>query len=103
MNFVQSTVEPRGPSTAPAAFRVSYAENASVRSFRVPGLLVQFLALLFFLGLLVLGLMIFIPLAIFAGTLFLIWLGVVWVRLKFVRAKQPNGPLDGRRNVRVRQ
>jgi hypothetical protein len=80
---------------------MTYAENASVRSFRLPNLLVQFVALLFFLGLLVLGLVIFIPLAIFAGALFLIMLGVVWVRLKFARARQPNGPLDGRRNVRV--
>ncbi len=99
-------MDPRGPSAAPvtpAPFRVTYANNASMRSFRMPNLLVQFLALLFFLSLLVLGLIIFIPLAIFAGTLFLIWLGVVWVRLKFARAKQPNGPLDGRRNVRVRQ
>lgn len=94
-------MDTRGPSTTPASFSVTYAENASVRSFRLPNLLVQFVALLFFLGLLVLGLVIFIPLAIFAGTLFVIWLGVVWIRLKFARARQPNGPLDGRRNVRV--
>lgn len=94
-------MDTRGPSTTPASFRVTYADNASVRSFRLPNLLVQFVALLFFLGLLVLGLVIFIPLAIFAGALFLIMLGVVWVRLKFTKARQPNGPLDGRRNVRV--
>jgi hypothetical protein len=31
--------------------------------------------------------------------------GYVWLRVRgwFTRAKQPNGTLDGRRNVRVRE
>jgi Flp pilus assembly protein TadB len=85
----------------PAGFGVTHAERG--RSIRAPSLLAQALALFFFLGLVVVGLIVFIPLAIFAGVVFLIALGVVWVRLKFARAKAPNGPLDGRRNVRVRQ
>jgi hypothetical protein len=70
---------------------------------RVPGLLIQIVGLLFFLGLIAMGLIVFIPLAIIAGAIFLTTLGVVWVRVKWFQARQPNGSLDGRRNVRVRR
>ncbi len=86
----------------PAGFRVTFVERGG-RSVRVPGLLAQALALLFFLGLVVLGLIVFIPLAIVAATVFLITAGVVWTRLKLAKARAPNGALDGRRNVRVRR
>ena len=84
----------------PGTFRVTISDHG--RSVRVPGLLAQFLALVFFLGLLVVGLIVFIPLAIIAGVVFLVTLAVVWVRLKLAKARGPNGALDGRRNVRVR-
>ncbi|MCC5824388.1 MAG: hypothetical protein LAT64_04360 [Phycisphaerales bacterium] len=93
-------MDSHGPQP-PGTVRVTITEQG--RSVRVPALLAQFLALVFFLGLLVVGLIVFIPLAIIAGVVFLITLVVVWVRLKLARARSPNGPLDGRRNVRVRR
>lgn len=98
-------MDPQGPTstTPPATFRVSFTESSGRRGVRVPALLVHLVALLFFLGLLAVGLIVFIPLAIVAGLVFLVTLGVVWVRVRFARARQPNGALDGRRNVRVRR
>lgn len=92
-------MDPRGPRS-PDAFRVRFTRQTG-RSAGVPALLAQFVVLLIILGLIALGLIIFIPLAIIATAAFLITLGVMWVRVKLFRARQPNGSLDGRRNVRV--
>lgn len=81
-------------------FGVRFAQQ-SVRARGVPALLAQIVVLLIILGLIAVGLIVFIPLAIIATALFLIALGVMWVRVKWFQARQPNGPLDGRRNVRV--
>lgn len=85
----------------PTGFRMAFAD-AGTRPVRVPGVIAQALARLFFLGRVVLGLIVFIPLAIVAALALFVTLGVVWVRAKIARAKAPNGILDGRRNVRVR-
>lgn len=95
-------MDPRGTSS-PAAFRVAFSERSSSRRLPVPAILVQIAGLLFFLGLIAVGVIVFIPLAIIAAGVFLITLGVLWVRVKWFQARQPNGPLDGRRNVRVRR
>ncbi|MFK7882741.1 MAG: hypothetical protein AB8F26_00980 [Phycisphaerales bacterium] len=75
--------------------------NNRQATIRVPGPLGQLLALACILAVAILGVLIAIPLLIVGAVLLLGFLGVTWVRLKFRRAKAPNGPLDGRHNVRV--
>lgn len=70
-------------------------------TLRLPGPLGQLLALVCVLIFAMLAVLIAIPLLIIGAALLLIFLGVTWLRLKFRRAKAPNGPLDGRHNVRV--
>lgn len=75
----------------------------SARSVSVqgPGLIAQILAILIFLGIVAALFFIIVPLAIVLLVVGLI--AYAWFRLKhaFRRARDPNGPLDGRRNVRV--
>lgn len=71
------------------------------RSIRIPSPFAEILALLVIAALAVLGVMIFIPLVIVAVLGLMVFVAITWVRLKFRGAKAPNGPLDGRRNVRV--
>lgn len=47
------------------------------------------------------ALAILIPVILVSAAVFLVGMGIGWVRGLFVRSKQPNGLLDGRRNVRV--
>ncbi len=75
--------------------------SGRVTTVRVPGWLAQILAIAIIAAGVVIGLLIFLPLAILAGVAFLIFLGYVWVKLKIAKARSPNGPLDGRHNVRV--
>lgn len=56
-------------------------------------------ALLVFLGLLLLAALIPLAILFILGAIILAMLR--WMRGLFVRVQQPNGPLDGRRNVRV--
>lgn len=92
-------MDPQGPRS-PDAFRVRFTRQTA-RPGGLSVLLAQLAVLLIIMGLIVLGLIIFIPLAIFAAGAFLITLGVMWVRVKWFQIRQPNGPLDGRHNVRV--
>ncbi|NUQ67914.1 MAG: hypothetical protein HUU18_06505 [Phycisphaerales bacterium] len=56
-------------------------------------------ALLVFLGLLLLAVLIPLALLFILGALLLATLR--WMRNLIIRVRRPNGPLDGRRNVRV--
>ncbi|GJM19989.1 MAG: hypothetical protein DHS20C14_22020 [Phycisphaeraceae bacterium] len=49
----------------------------------------------------VVALFVLVPLLILALAAFVVLALVGWVRSLFVGAHKPNGPLDGRRNVRV--
>ncbi|MBL4699371.1 MAG: hypothetical protein JKX70_11110 [Phycisphaerales bacterium] len=69
--------------------------------FRVPGPIAQILSLLILLVLIVVGFVIFIPLAIIIIALALILFAYFKVKRAFSKSHAPNGPLDGRRNVRV--
>lgn len=70
-------------------------------TFKGPGLIAQILAIIIFLAIVAALFFIILPLAIV-----LLVVGLIvyaWYRIKFAfrRAHDPNGPLDGRRNVRV--
>ncbi|RMH26310.1 MAG: hypothetical protein D6692_09425 [Planctomycetota bacterium] len=75
--------------------------SGRVTTVRVHGWLAQILAIAIIAAGVVIGLLIFLPLAILAGVGFLVYLGYIWVKLKIAKARSPNGPLDGRHNVRV--
>jgi len=83
--------------------RADHNRQATQRAatVRIPGPLGQILALALIVTLAVLGVLIAIPLLIIGAALLLVFLGITWVRLKLRRIKAPNGPLDGRHNVRV--
>ena len=70
-------------------------------TFKAPGILTQILAILIFLAIVAALFFIIVPLAIVLLVVGLI--AYAWFRSKraFRRAHDPNGPLDGRRNVRV--
>lgn len=57
------------------------------------------LALLGFLALLLIALILPLAILLFLGALLLATLR--WMRNLIIRVRRPNGPLDGRRNVRV--
>ncbi|MEM9373276.1 MAG: hypothetical protein AAGA55_06495 [Planctomycetota bacterium] len=78
--------------------RQAFPNGAAVR---MPGPLAQILALVIIAALAIVGFMIFIPLLIIAGIALALFIAWNWVKLKLRRAHAPNGPLDGRRNVRV--
>ena len=69
--------------------------------FKVGGPIAQILTLLILLVLIVVGFVIFIPLAIIIIVFALILLAYFKVKRAFSKSHAPNGPLDGRRNVRV--
>lgn len=65
------------------------------------GPIAQILSILIVLALLVIGILVFIPLIVIAIVLGLIFIAYFKIKRAFSRAHNPNGPLDGRRNVRV--
>ena len=69
--------------------------------FNAAGPITQFISILIVLALIVLGFIIFIPLAIIVIVLALILFAYFKLKGFFKHAHDPNGPLDGRRNVRV--
>lgn len=75
--------------------------NGRTTQVRLPPLLARVLAVLILLTILVVGVLLVVPLLIIAAVVLAVGLTVFWIRLKLRAAKQPNGPLDGRRNVRV--
>jgi ABC-type bacteriocin/lantibiotic exporter with double-glycine peptidase domain len=70
-------------------------------SFRAPGLLTQILAIIIFLAIVAALFFILIPLALVLLVVGLAYFAYFKIKLAFRRAHEPNGPLDGRRNVRV--
>lgn len=70
-------------------------------SFQSAGLLTQIVAIVIFLAIVAALFFILIPLALVLLVIGLIYFVYFKIRLAFRRAHQPNGPLDGRRNVRV--
>ncbi|MFG0246771.1 MAG: hypothetical protein ACF8MF_12060 [Phycisphaerales bacterium JB052] len=81
----------------------SSPQFGSTRSVTIqgPGLIAQILAIIIFLAIVAVLFIFIVPLAIV-----LLFIGLIvyaWYRIKFAfrRAHDPNGPLDGRRNVRV--
>lgn len=72
-------------------------------TFRAPGPLTQFLAILIFLVIVAVLFVLVVPLAILVFAVGLIAYAIFRIKLFFRRAHEPNGPLDGRRNVRVVQ
>ncbi|MFK7883978.1 MAG: hypothetical protein AB8F26_07335 [Phycisphaerales bacterium] len=70
-------------------------------TLRLPGPLGQLLALVCVVIFAVLAVLIAIPILIIGAALLLVFVAYTWVRVKLRRAKAPNGPLDGRHNVRV--
>lgn len=70
-------------------------------SFRAPGLLAQILAIIIFLAIVAVLFLFLVPLALALLVIGLVYFVYFKIKLVFRRAHQPNGPLDGRRNVRV--
>lgn len=75
--------------------------SARAVDIRVPGLLAQVLAILVFLAIVAALFFIIVPLAIVLLVIGLVYFVYYKIRRAFRRAHDPNGPLDGRRNVRV--
>jgi fatty acid desaturase len=75
----------------------------SARSVEIKaaGPLAQILSVLILLALIVIGFVIFIPVAIALIVLALVLFGYFKIKRALARTHAPNGPLDGRRNVRV--
>lgn len=69
--------------------------------FNASGPIAQILSLLILIILIVVGFVIFIPLAIIIIVLALILFVYFKIKRAFKKTHAPNGPLDGRRNVRV--
>lgn len=63
--------------------------------------IVQLLSLLMILALIVIGFAVAIPVIILLAVLFLLLNVYIRIRLWLNRTRAPNGPLDGRHNVRV--
>ncbi len=68
---------------------------------KASGPIAQILSILILLALIVIGFIIFIPLAIIVIVLALLLFGYFKIKRLFAKSHAPNGPLDGRRNVRV--
>lgn len=81
--------------------RTSFQGRTNATTFQIPGVVGQVVALLLIAALAVVGFLIFLPLVIVAGVGLVAFVGVTWLRLKWRQAHAPNGPLDGRHNVRV--
>lgn len=77
--------------------------TARTVEFRAPGPLAQILSIAIFLAIVALAFFILIPVAVALLVIGLIVYIYFRIKLAFRRAKGPNGPLDGRHNVRVVQ
>lgn len=75
--------------------------NGQTTQVRLPPLLARVLAVLILLAFLIVGVVLVLPFLIIGTIVLAVGLGGYWVRRKLRAARQPNGPLDGRRNVRV--
>jgi len=75
-------------------------EGRSVQ-IKAAGPIAQIISLLIVLALVVIGFIIFIPIAIGVIVLALILFGYFKIKRALARTHAPNGPLDGRHNVRV--
>ncbi len=70
-------------------------------TFRTTNPLARFLSLFLFFLFIILGFIIAIPLLIIAAVLGLVFFLYLKIKNTLTRAHQPNGPLDGRHNVKV--
>ncbi len=70
-------------------------------TFRTTNPLVRFLSLFLFFLFIILGFIIAIPILIIAAVLGLVFFLYIKIKNTLTRAHQPNGPLDGRHNVKV--
>jgi flagellar biogenesis protein FliO len=77
--------------------------SARTASFQGAGLLGHILGLVIFLAIVALLIFLILPLGILLFVLGLIAYGIYRIKRAFRRAHEPNGSLDGRRNVRVVQ
>ncbi|MBO6738575.1 MAG: hypothetical protein JJ916_01825 [Phycisphaerales bacterium] len=77
--------------------------SARTVSLQGPGILAQIIAILIFLAIVAVLLLFVVPLAIVLFVVGVIAYIVFRIKRAFRRAHEPNGPLDGRRNVRVVQ
>jgi predicted lipid-binding transport protein (Tim44 family) len=77
--------------------------SARTFTFKGPGILAHILGIAVFLLIIAALFFIVLPLAIVLLVVGLIAYGVYRIKRIFRRAHEPNGPLDGRRNVRVVQ
>jgi len=75
-------------------------EGRSVE-FKAAGPIAQIVSLLIVLALVVIGFIIFIPIAIGIIVLAIILYSYFKIKAALSRTHAPNGPLDGRHNVRV--
>ena len=72
-------------------------------SLQGQGILTQLIAIVIFLAIVAALFFIVLPLAIVLFVVGLIAYAIFRIKRAFRRAHEPNGPLDGRRNVRVVQ
>jgi len=72
-------------------------------SLQGQGILTQLIAIIIFLAIVAALFFIVVPLAIVLFVVGLIAYAIFRIKRAFRRAHEPNGPLDGRRNVRVVQ
>lgn len=77
--------------------------TARTISLQGQGVLTQILAIIIFLAIVAALFFIVVPLAIVLFFVGLIAYAIFRIKRAFRRAHEPNGPLDGRRNVRVVQ
>lgn len=77
--------------------------SARTFSLQGQGILTQLIAIVIFLAIIVALFFIVLPLAIVLFFVGLIAYAIFRIKRAFRRAHEPNGPLDGRRNVRVVQ
>ncbi len=76
------------------------AQSRTVR-YTPSGFFARFLTLFAVITLIVIGIILIIPIILLLLVLGLVLFIYIKVRSLFARAHKPNGPLDGRRNVRV--
>jgi fatty acid desaturase len=95
------------PSLVPTFFSIRDSAEQSTRfvasTFRHSSAWARVLVALAFVVLAGIGLILVIPIILIAGLVLAITAGVVAVRTWIFREQSPNGVLDGRRNVRVRE
>lgn len=70
-------------------------------TFRAPGPFARFISLFLLFLFIILGFIIAIPLLLIAAVLGLVFFLYLKIKNTLTRAHQPNGPLDGRHNVKV--